>query len=313
MNEDLFISYAWTSPEHREWVRLLASQLHLLGYNVKIDEAVDYGSSLSGFMQEVIDATHVLLIIDENYVERANSKPESGVGIETEWISGTYKNKPATWLSVIFVRNSKHKMPAWLASHNPKGFNFNSHPDKNEFPGAAQIDELWRWIEGLPADKTSAIPLAEIRQRAARIERIDAQRDPANYANPALRGRVTFRHGDHRDYTIGHGEYEFKLNFSNHGPNSVYVYIDSGLKAIGLMTVPIYDPLTVESFLTPARTAQPKVGQSVVLMNLHGTLCVITIDEVQDEVNASEYIPAHVTFSYEVLNRQVSNNIVKLL
>lgn len=301
MNADLFISYAWTSPEHREWVRLLASQLHLLGYNVKIDEAVDYGSSLSGFMREVTDATHVLLIVDENYVERANNKPESGVGIETKWISGVFGDKPPTWLSVVFVRNPERKMPAWLAGHNPKSFNFNSNPGKNEFPGAAQIDEIWRWIEGLPIDKTNAVPLAEVRNRAVRIERIDVQRDPAKYASPALKGRVTFRYKDNRDFTVGHGDYEFKINFSGRGRDSVYVYIDSGLKAVGLITAPNYDPLTVESFLRPARTAEPVVGQSVVLLNSHGALCVITIDEVQPEVNAAEYIPEHVTFTYEIL------------
>ncbi len=301
MNADLFISYAWTSPEHREWVRLLASQLHLLGYNIKIDEAVDYGSSLSGFMQEVTGADHVLLIVDENYVDRADNKPTSGVGIETKWISGVFEGKPPSWLSVLFVRNPKHKIPAWLTNHKPKGFDFNSKPDKSEFPGAAQIDEIWRWIEGLPADKANAVPISELRKRAARIERINVQRDPANYASPALKGRVTFRHRNNRDFTVGHEEYEFKINFSGRGNDSVYVYTDSGLKAVGLITAPNYDPFTVESFLTPARTAEPVVGQSVVLMNSHGALCVIRIDEVQREVNAAEYIPEHVTFSYEIL------------
>lgn len=303
MSADLFVSYAWTSPEHREWVRLLASQLHLLGYNVKIDEAVDYGSSLSGFMREVIDAVHVLLIVDENYVERADNQPESGVGIETKWISGVFKDKPVNWLSVVFVRNPARRVPAWLVDHNPKGFNFNSTPDKNEFPGAEQIDEIWRWVEGLPVTKANGMSLAEVRKRAARIERIDTQRDPANYANPALTGRVTFRHRDNRDFTVGHGEYEFKINFSGRGHGSVYVYTDSGLKAVGLITATEYDPLTVDSFLTPARTAEPVVGQSVVIMNSHGALCVITIDEVQPEVNAAEYIPEHVTFTYKILTK----------
>jgi hypothetical protein len=254
-------------------------------------------------MQEVTDATHVLLIIDENYVDRADNKPESGVGIETKWISGVFEDKPPTWLSVVFVRNPERKMPAWLADHNPKGFNFNSNPDKNVFPGAAQIDEIWRWIEGLPIDKTNAVPLAEVRKRAARIERINVQRDPAHYASPAVKGSVTFRHRNNRDFTVGYGEYEFKIKFSGRGSDSVYVYTDSGLKAVGLITAPIYDPLTVESFLTPARTAEPIVGQSVVLMNSHGALCVITIDEVQREVNDTEYIPEHVTFTYEILVR----------
>lgn len=298
---DLFISYAWTSPAHREWVRLLASQLHLLGYDVKIDEQVDYGSSLSGFMQEVTSATHVLLIVDENYVLRADTMPNSGVGIENRWISGVFNNKPSTWLSLVFVQNSLLKVPAWLSRHSPKGFDFNSTPEKNVFPGSAQIDEIWRWVEGLPASQYHATSLAEVRKRAARIERIDAQRDPANYASPALKGRVTFRHKDHGHFKIGNGEYEFKIKFSSRSHNSVYVYIDSNLKAVGLITTSSHDPFSVSTFLTPARTAEPIVGQSVVCMNSHGALCVLTIDEVQPEVNAPTYVSPHVTFSYEVL------------
>lgn len=301
MSADLFISYAWTSATHREWVRLLASQLHLIGYDVKIDEAVDYGSSLSGFMQEVTNAAHVLLIIDENYVERANNNPESGVGIETKWLSSAFMRKPATWLSVAFVRNPQRKLPKWLEDHNPKGFDFNASPEDNEFPGAVQIDQIWRWIEELPADTTHAVPLSLIRKRAARIERVDARRDPALYASPALDGRVTFRHRDHAHYTVGHGEYEFKINFSGCSQDSVYVYIDSGLKAVGLITSPNFDPLSVESFLTPGRVVAPSIGQKVVLLNSHGALCVISIDEVQREVNAADYVPEHVTFTYEVL------------
>lgn len=301
MSADLFISYAWTSAPHREWVRLLASQLHLIGYDVKIDEAVDYGSSLSGFMREVTDAAHVLLIVDENYVERANENPESGVGIETKWVSSVFMGKPATWLSVAFVRNPHRKLPKWLENHNPKGFDFNASPEKNEFPGSVQIDQLWRWIEGLPADTTNAVSLALVRKRAARIERIDTLRDPARYASPALDGTVTFRYRDHAHYTVGYGEYEFKISFSGCSHDSVYVYMDSGLKAVGLITNPNFDLLSVESFLTPGRVVTPSVGQKVVLLNSKGALCVITIDEVQREINAAEYIPEHVTFTYEVL------------
>ncbi|WP_214073581.1 toll/interleukin-1 receptor domain-containing protein [Mucilaginibacter sp. dw_454] len=301
MAADLFISYAWTSTEHREWVRLFASQLHLIGYNVKIDETVDYGSSLSGFMQEITDSSHVLLIIDENYVSRANDMPDSGVGIENKWIGGVFSNKPANWLSVVFVRNPENKLPAWLIGHNPKGFNFNARPEKNEFAGAAQVDAVWRWVEGLPANKANAVTLAEIRKRATRIERADALRNPANYANPALNGRITFQHKNQRYFTVGQGEFEFKIKFAERSHNSIYVYFDNELKALGLITIPNYDRQAVDSFLTPARAAEPVVGQSVVLMNTHGLLCIITIDEVQSEVNSTEYIPPHVTFSYEVL------------
>ena len=273
MKTDLFISYAWTSTEHRKWVRLFASLIHLLGYNVKIDEKVDYGSSLSGFMKEVINAKHVLLILDENYVDRANNKPDSGVGIETEWIKSVYNERPENWLSVVFTNNLGRELPLWLQKQNPKGFDFNSVPERDEFPGAVQIDEVWRWIEGLPASKT--VQISELRKCTSRIERIAAQQDPANFCNPALTGRVTFKHGENKDYTVGHSGFEFKINFSGRNTNSVYVYTDSGLKAVGLITEEVDTPSDVERFLTPARTAEPITGQSVVLMNTYGVLCVV--------------------------------------
>lgn len=301
MSADLFISYAWTSPSHRDWVRLLASQLHLIGYDVKLDEDVDYGSSLHGFMRQVTEATHVLLIVDENYVDRADNMPESGVGIETKWMSEVFMSKPHAWLSVVFVRNPTRLLPNWLKDHDPKGFDFNSFPEKNEFPGSLQIEEIWRWVEGLPASKANAVPLSLIRKRAARVERIDARRDPALYTNPALNERVTFRYRDHAHYTIGYGEFEFKVAFSGRSHDSIYVYTDGGLKAIGLIADPNFDPLAVASFLTPGRTVEPLVGQKVVLLNAHGVLCIIAIEGVQHEVNTKEYVPGHVTFTYEVL------------
>lgn len=302
MKTDLFISYAWTSEYHREWVRLFASQLHLLGYSIKIDEKVDYGSSLSGFMSEVTTSKHVLLIVDENYVDRANNKPDSGVGVENKWIKSVFDDKPPNWLSVVFVKNPKRKLPTWLEDKKPKGFDFNAVPEKGEFPGSVQINEVWRWIEGLAAHKDNAVPISEIRKRSARIERIDAQKDPSNYCNPSLSGLVTFRHRDNRDFTVGHGEFEFKISFSGRSQNGVYVYTDSGLKAVGVITKDDYELASVESFLTPARTATPNVGQSVVLMNSTGALCIIKIIEVQIEANAGgNYEPEHVIFEYHIL------------
>jgi hypothetical protein len=301
MKTKLFISYAWTSGAHREWVRLLATQLRLLGYTVQIDSAVEYGASLSGFMREVTEADRVLLIIDENYVERADQHPGSGVGIENQWIRSVFEEQPVSWLSVLFVNNPRFSLPAWLTDRGPKGFNFNSKPDLNNFPGIEQMDDLWRWIEGLPADKAHALSAAVLLERMARIERIDAMRDPANYANPALKDRITFPYKDHKHYTLGHGEYEFKVEFSDRGSDGVYVYIDSDLKAVGLVTTSDFDPRTVETFLRQGRFVEPVVGQSVVMMNLIGALCIMKIEGVQLEVNAAVHVPSAVTFSYEIL------------
>jgi hypothetical protein len=301
MSADLFISYAWTSAAHREWVRLLASQLHLMGYDVKLDEDVDYGSNLHGFMRQVTEATHVLLVVDENYVDRADNMPESGVGIETKWMSGVFKDKPESWLSILYVQNPKFLRPKWFEGHNPKGFDFNCNIEKKQFPGSLQLEELWRWVEGLPSNKSNAIPLSVLRNRTARLERVDARRDPALYVNPAPSGQVIFAYKDNPHFTVGYAECEFKISFSGRSFDSVYVYTDAGLKAIGLITEPDFDPLTVASFLTPGRTVEPVVGQKVVLLNVYGLMCVITINRVDREINDKQYKPGLVGFAYEIL------------
>ncbi|MCU0092576.1 toll/interleukin-1 receptor domain-containing protein [Pseudomonas koreensis] len=301
MKTKIFISYAWTSNEHRQWVRLLATQLRLLGYTVLIDSALPYGSSLSGFMREVTASDRVLMIADENYVERADHRPESGVGIENKWLMGVFQQKPTSWLSILFVGNPSCRQPAWLMEENPKGFDFNSVPETGSFPGIEQMDDLWRWIEGLPADKAHALPAAVLLDRMARVERIDALRDPANYANPALKDRDTFAYKDYRHFTIGHGEYEFRLSFSTRGINDVYMFRGDELKALGIITTSNIDSETVETYLRQADHVEPVVGQSVVLMNLLGALCIIEIVGIEFERHSPIYSPASVTFNYEIL------------
>jgi hypothetical protein len=210
-------------------------------------------------------------------------------------------NNPNYAANMLGYQRPRRRLPAWLTDQNPKGFDFNANQDRNDFPGIEQMDDLWRWVEGLPADKAHALTAEVLLDRLARIERIDVIRDSANYANPALKDRVTFRHQDHQYYKLGHGQYEFKINFSDHGFNSVYVYIDNGLKSVGLVNASDFDPSTVEKFLGPGRSVTPIVGQSVVMMNPVGALCVMKIEGVQREVNDATYIHPEVTFSYEIL------------
>lgn len=164
MSADLFISYAWTSDQHRQWVRLLASQLKALGFDVLIDADLDYGDQLTGFMRRVVDSRHVLLIVDDNYVDRADNRPDSGVSQENRSISEVYAERPDTWVAVLFKDNLNFRLPAWLAEDQPKGISFNYDPSSPaDFPGSEQVEDLWRWIEGLPANRDSATPVATLR------------------------------------------------------------------------------------------------------------------------------------------------------
>ena len=229
MGADVFISYAWTSDAHRQWVHLLAAGLKGLGFDVLVDADVDYGNDLTGFMRKVIDSKHVLLIVDENYVERADSCPSSGVELENRWISDVYEDRDSAWLSVLFRDCPTHSLPAWLAGTMPKGFDFNYDAARpNLFAGSEQVEDLWRWIEGLPANRDSATPIATLRERAARLEGLALRSDPARWRSPSLSGEVRFDYDDAPGSTFlwGFGASEFKFEVSAGGYNTVYVYRD---------------------------------------------------------------------------------------
>lgn len=299
---DIFISYAWTSDSHRQWVRLLAAHLKTIGYDVLVDADVDYGDSLNGFMQRAVDCRHVLAIVDENYVERSNTLPKSGVGIENSWFKSVYNTKPNTWLSVMFKDNQRALLPAWLSDTNPKGLSFNADARQNIFPGSEQIEELWRWIEGLPANRDHATSIATLRERSARLEIIDRYRDPAMWASPATEGEITFEYerAPRKTYRLGNGEYSFALEVSTCGSDSVYVYNDP-IHAVGLNLSGASVPEDLASQLTPGRSVTPHVGQQVILMNTHGALCLIDLTEVRREVIHPEYSPASIRFQYRIL------------
>ncbi|WP_180814796.1 TIR domain-containing protein [Kocuria flava] len=303
MAEDLFISYAWTSDQHRQWVRLLASQLKALGYGVLVDADVDYGDGLTGFMRRVVDSRHVLMIADENYVNRADNIPESGVGIENRWLAEAHEDRPTTWLTVLFKDNPNYLLPQWLSAHKPKGHSFNANSHAGDFPGSEQIEELWRWVEGLPTSRDSATSIPTLRERAARLERHTLRSDQTRWRNPSLSGEVHFPYEDapSNTYRWGYGEFEFAIDISPCGSDSVYVYRDP-MGAVGIIR-PDHAPVSdLASHLSPGRFVVAKVGETIVLMNAHGALSLVEIVGVQHQISGPPYVSPYLDFRYDVVN-----------
>ena len=303
MSADLFISYAWTTDKHSEWVHLLAAKLKLLGFDVLLDADLDYGNDLNGFMRRVADARHVLLVVDENYIERADNMPSSGVGKETAWISESFDDHVPGWLSAVYVDNPGCKLPAWLDDNMVKGFDFNYRPQSEQrFPGAGQIEDLWRWIADLPANRDRATLLATLRERATRLEQHALRSEPSQWRSPDLSGEVRFsyEHAPGRTYTWGAGDSEFGFCVSGHSINSVYVLKDP-VEAVGLIEGQAPPDADLDQVLTPGRAVTPSVGQAVVLMNADGRLAVVEILDVQREVNDETYIAPYVTFRWRVV------------
>lgn len=307
MQYDVFISYSWSSETHREWVRLLASHLHAIGFSVGIDADVKYGDSLNGFMRKIKDSKHVLMIVDENYSTRADNMPDSGVAIECRTIQSSIDSKPGDWVAPLLVRNPKGVLPQWILDKNLKYIDFRSHPEKGDFPGSEQILDLWRWLAGLPADRQFAENPAVIRERMARVERIDALRDPGMWTFPEMTNTgVKFKYplAQNNSVILGFGLYEFKLEVSSHGDNSVYVYQNDSVKAVGAIPLGAKmsaDAKTLCSWLIPGRMVTPRVGQSVVLLNKDGCLCLVKITNVENESTEPAYSPASITFDYQIL------------
>lgn len=300
---DLFISYAWTSEQHRQWVRLLAACLQHLGYHVLVDADVDYGDSLTGFMRRIRHARHVLVIIDDNYNERADTAPTSGVATENRWIQGVYRDKSASWLAVLFKDNPGHNLPAWLAEDRPKGLSFNAHPETDDFPGTEQIKDLWRWLEDLPANDDHATSFATLRQRSARLERHDLRTSDEHWRSPSLTGasHFVYEESPRSGFTFGFTEQEFTFQVSGCGSDSVYVYSDP-LRAVGVVRPELAPAGELEAHLSKGRSVKVHEGQTVMLMNNQGALARVKIDNVQRGSTDLPYVAPYVDFRWEVLS-----------
>jgi hypothetical protein len=85
-----FISYSWTSESHREMVRNWADRLLADGVEVVLDQYdLKEGHDKNAFMEKMVTdptVTHVLLICDRRYAEKADAR-QAGVGTESQIIS----------------------------------------------------------------------------------------------------------------------------------------------------------------------------------------------------------------------------------
>ncbi|WP_244328586.1 hypothetical protein [Yimella sp. cx-51] len=101
-------------------------------------------------------------------------------------------------------------------------------------------------------------------------------------------------------YKLGCGEFEFALEISACGAQSVYVCRDP-IHAVGLNLSGSADHDELASQLTPGRHVIAQVGQQLILQNQQGALCLVDLLAVQHEVTQPEYTPASVRFRYRIL------------
>lgn len=304
MSFDVFISYAWTSDAHREWVRLLAAHLRLIGFSVGIDADVDYGNDLSGFMRKIPESEHVLMIIDDNYTKRADNVPDSGVAFECGIISKEMDSKPANWAAVLLVNNDSAFLPRSLHGDNRKYFDFRSFPEDGNFPGTEQIDDLWRWLANLAPDKGQEVSPAVIRERMYRVERVNVQRSPGNWSYPQLeRAGIVFYYekAPRNEVTVGASSYAFRFQITDRSNDSVYVYSVDG-HAVGLVptAASVACARDAARYIQGGRFVYPAVNQRVVIQNENGCICLVMIERIVPRRTMPIAMDPYVVFSYKV-------------
>lgn len=119
----VFISYAWTSDAHVEWVLSLATRLVNDGVDVVIDRwDLEPGQDKYHFMERMVNDSSinkVLVICDKRYAEKANDR-QGGVGTESTIISQEVYNQVAQtkFLPVITEKEEEKNpyLPVFLKS-----------------------------------------------------------------------------------------------------------------------------------------------------------------------------------------------------
>ncbi len=114
----VFISYSWTSDEHKKWVLNLATKLvEEAGVDVILDQwDLKPGYDRFYFMEESIrNSDKVLIICNQDYCEKSNRR-NGGVGIEAQIITPDIYNQCEQEKFIPIALTDEYLMPSYLNS-----------------------------------------------------------------------------------------------------------------------------------------------------------------------------------------------------
>jgi SEFIR domain len=149
----LFMSYSWTSEDHKQWVLNLATGLRENGVDVILDRwhLLD-GQDTHLFMERMVndpEIKHVALICDRKYVEKANSR-DGGVGVEAQIITPSiYVSHQQTKFVAVVTELDENGKPYVPTYYGAKKW----LPFLDAAAYADDFDTLLRWVFDKPLDK----------------------------------------------------------------------------------------------------------------------------------------------------------------
>lgn len=121
-----FISYSWDSPEHREWVRRLATELRNNGVDAILDVFhAPLGTDLTAFMAKIAQCDYVVLVCTPEFHAKSQRGPSSGVSYEQAIITGqifTGAARPERFLPLLRAGRPAESLPPFLLNRNYADF-----------------------------------------------------------------------------------------------------------------------------------------------------------------------------------------------
>ncbi|WGM40424.1 SEFIR domain-containing protein [Caulobacter sp. NIBR1757] len=145
-----FISYAWTSPVHEDWVLQLATRLRQDGVDIIMDKwDLKPGHDSVKFMEQMVTdegVTKVIMICDHKYSQKADNR-EGGVGTEAQIISPELYGKSMQDKYVAVVSELDEAGKPYLPVYYRGRIYFDLSSD-TRFED--EYDKLLRWIVGKP-------------------------------------------------------------------------------------------------------------------------------------------------------------------
>lgn len=146
----VFLSYSWTDLSHQELVKHWADRLVADGIDVVLDiYDLKEGDDKFAFMEAMVTdptVTHVLVICDRAYAEKANAR-KAGVGTESQIISGEVyaRVKQSKFIPIVceFGEDGEPILPTFMKSR--MWINFSSSEAEND-----NWEQLVRLLYGKP-------------------------------------------------------------------------------------------------------------------------------------------------------------------
>lgn len=149
-----FISYSYDTPEHEEWVLMLACELRRNGIDARLDKwGTRSGAHLPMFMEDAIAGSdYVLIICTPNYARRAKNGA-GGVGYEHHIITGEIFSgsaDPAKFIPILRSGDQTGAIPTYF--HGKKYIDFT---DDSAF--SLRFTDLLRDLLGRPLHPQPAL------------------------------------------------------------------------------------------------------------------------------------------------------------